>query len=181
MDEVSIDINDESQLTNNTNPNELLKKYAMEAKIKALAYKYSEIYNRNLYKCLTYPLIILSSTTTVLAGLKMNDNLLMGLSLAMVLFSGFNQAINTKNKEHDANRISVEMSEIESNINHFLHLKTDKIEDAKAYSETVHELLKTWKSMEPPIKNSYINAAIKECTGRPTITNYISLRRMSFV
>ncbi len=178
MEDSLLDVINEME-NKNTDQIDLLKRYAHEAKYKSLAYKYSEMYHRNTYKCLAYSLVLFSAANTILSGLKMDNYATTIVSACTLLFIGFDRVIRPKDKEHNANRISVEMGEIEANITHFLYMDNKKDEDMKSFAKTVRELLNTWNGLAPPIKERYVKFAQRECTNRPTLTNYVSLRKLN--
>jgi hypothetical protein len=73
----------------------LLKSYQQEI---------SENYYRQMNKLITYPVIILSSLTSLSAGLNINKYITLGIALTTTIFAGFNQAINPLDKAQKANQ-----------------------------------------------------------------------------
>jgi hypothetical protein len=139
----------------------LLKSYQEEANMLSIAYKMNELYYRDISKILTYPVIFLSAIASVLAGLR-NPNLeyvLLGITLATLLFSGFNQAINPSNKQHLSNRCSTEFAEIASSTNQWIIENNKTKEEIKAYSRKMLAVLDVWKGISPDISNSLIQKA----------------------
>lgn len=144
----------------------LLKKYLNTAKVKSVSYSYSEAYYRTMYKWLTYPLIILASVNTVLASFDITHYALMSISITTLILTGFNTAINPKDKENLANHIKIEFGEIASNITQFIYENHKSKEQVKAFTHTIHELMNVWESQSPPIKNEFIKRATIECSIR---------------
>jgi hypothetical protein len=143
------------------NPYSLLIQYKKEATILSNAHKINEAHYRQISKYLTYPVILLSAVASVLAGLR-NTNLeyvLLGITLATLLFSGFNTAISPKDKEHASAKVSTEFGEIASNINQFVTENNKSNDEIKAYSRRMLAILDVWRSLAPPISNSFIKRA----------------------
>ena len=135
----------------------LLRAYLKEAKVLATAYKKSEGYYRRLSKWVTYPVIVTSAIGSVCAGIGgISDYALMGLSLATLILSGFNSAIDPKGKEQKANQFKTEFTEIASNVNQFICENNKTPEEIKAHSQLVHEIMNTWKSQAPPVSDDYL-------------------------
>lgn len=144
----------------------LLDKYAQEAKIKASAYSKSEAFYRSVHRWLTYPVIITSTVASVCAGVGLNSYAILSLSLVTLLLSGFNSAIDPKNRENLAHNVSVEFNEIYNNIQQFL-LENNKTKgEIKTYSQMIRELLNVWESQAPPIRSEYIRQATHDCSKR---------------
>ena len=152
-------------------PYALLKKYMHESKVLSIAYKKSEAYYRSLYKCLTYPVIVTSVVASVCSGLDLNRYILLALSLSTLMLSGFNSAINPKDRENKANQVSTEFGEISSNISQFIYENSKSKDDIKAYSQLVHELLNTWKSQSPSIQKKYLDKAKIEACQRLRVSS----------
>jgi hypothetical protein len=148
----------------------LLEKYKRESKTLSIAYHKSEKYFRNMYKWLSYPIIITSAVSSILAGIKHpfenSEYVLMGLSLITLILSGFNQSINPKDKEKSANQFSTEFEEIASNIQQFIWENNKTKSEIKAYSTLIHESLNHWKSLKPAIQDRFIAQAKLENTSR---------------
>lgn len=153
-------------------PYALLRSYVNTAKVKSKAYGYSEGYFRWLYKVFTYPLVILSAMGSILAGLDVDKHVLMGISVATLILTGFNQAINPKSKEKSANQMSVEMNEIASNCKQFIYSNNRTAVEIKAFSEIIHEQLNIWNSLAPPIQDKFLTKALKECAKRSRKHNH---------
>jgi hypothetical protein len=149
------------------NPYSLLIQYKKEATILSNAHKMNEAHYRQISKILTYPVILLSAGASVIAGSfpapgLRNTNLeyvLLGITLATLLFSGFNTAISPKDKEHVSAKVSTEFGEIASNINQFITENNKHNNEIKAYSRKMLSILDVWRSLAPPIANSFIKAA----------------------
>ena len=138
-------------------PRILLSSYMRDSKISSKAYELSEGYYRWLHKALNYPLVVLIAVNTVCAAIKLNEYVIMGISLAMLILKGFDSFINPKEKEHLANQVNVEFGEISRNIKQ--HLLTTSSADDEAslhYSETVHELINVWTSLSPPCRDDFV-------------------------
>ena len=140
-------------------PYDLLSSYAHQAKIKSVAYSYSESYYRNMYKWLTYPMVVLSAISTVIAVLDVNKYILIGLNLSMLILIGFTQLIDPKNKEQSAHNISTEYNEINSNVIQFIRSNNRTTEEIKQYGEIIHGELQIWDSLAPPCKDVFIQKA----------------------
>lgn len=158
-------------LISSTGGYSLLQKYKKEAKILSIAYSYSEAKYREIHKYLTYPVIILSAVASVCAGLDINQYALMGLSLSILILSGFNTAINPKDREHKANQVKTEFGEISSAVSQFILENNKSKEDIRSQSQLTHELLNVWKGMSPPIADKFIKRATLECTKRLRTTS----------
>ena len=143
----------------NNNPYGLLKSYMKNAKIKSKAYSYSEKYYRNLYKYLSYPLVVITATNTVLSGFSLNPYILMGLSFSSLVLIGFDKLINPKDKEHKANQIQSEFGEINRNIKQFVSENNKSRDEIKSYSQTINEVINIWESLSPPIQDKFITKA----------------------
>jgi hypothetical protein len=141
----------------------LLRTYARESKILSKAYAMSESYYRNLYKYLTYPLVVLTTISTLISGLEINTYVVISINLAMLLLIGFNTTISPKDKEHSAHTVSGEFGEIKASINQFITENSKSADDCRNYSQLVLEQVKIWKSLSPPVKDKYMNIATKQC------------------
>jgi hypothetical protein len=143
------------------NPYSLLIQYKKEATILSNAYKMNEAHYRQMSKTLTYPVILLSASASVIAGLRNPDleYVLLGITLATLLFSGFNTAVNPKDREHASAKVSNEFSEIASAINQFVTENSKSNDEIKAYSRRMLAILDVWRSLAPPISNAFIEKA----------------------
>lgn len=153
-------------LIKQNDPYFLLRQYSKDSKVKSKAYSYSESYYRNMYKFFTYPLVVLSSVSTVLAGFHVNEYVLMGISLVTLTLVGFNQVIKPKDKEHEANKVKTEFAEISSDCKKFIYTNNRTSDDIRNFCEVIHELINTWNSLSPPIKDRFITQAKKEYASR---------------
>lgn len=140
-------------------PYSLLKSYMYEARILSLALSYREKYYRKMAHCLTYPLVVLSATASVLSGLDMDPYLIMSINLTSLILIGFNQLIAPKEQQFLSNTIKNEFSEIQQSIQQFISENNKTSEQIKQYSQIIFEQLKIWKSLSPDIKTSYIKTA----------------------
>ena len=140
----------------------LLVGYMNESKILALAYDKSSSYFRFVYKCLTYPIVVTSAVATVCASLDVNKYIIVGLSLVTLILSGFNSAVNPKDKQNNAHNVSIEFSEIHSNVQQFVCENHKTGDEIKAHAQLIHELLNVWKSQAPPISKCYLKQAAAE-------------------
>ena len=156
----------DSRFIGKADPYVLLRSYAKEAKIKSKAYGYSEGYYRWVYKVFTYPTVLISAVSSVFAMLHVNEHVLLGLSLTMLLLTGYNSTISPKDKEQRANQIKTEFAEISRNVKQFLYENNKSFEEIKAYSETINELMNVWNSLSPPLQDKYLNLARTECESR---------------
>jgi hypothetical protein len=151
----------------------LLQSYQKETEILAKAMKMSESYYLNLHKILTYPLIILSSFTTVMVGIDSKDSpvnlsyYILALSLMTTLFAGFNTAINPKEKESRYNQVSTEFSEISANIRQYITENGKTKDELKVFSNQQLVLVELWRSLSPPINQKYLKQAGLELAERP--------------
>lgn len=153
------------------NPYKLLKFYGTEAKIKSKAYGYSEAYYRWLAKALSYPIIVISAVSSVLAGLDEFDQyILMCLSLSTLILVGFTTAISPKDKEQKAAQHKVEFGEIDANIRQFILENNKSHEEIKTFSEIVHSEMNVWNSLAPAIQDRFMERATRECTARTRAT-----------
>jgi len=173
----------ESNSTKSGDPYYLLKIYGKTAKIKSKAYSYSEAYFRQMYKYLTYPLIILSASATMLSGFDahpFSSWVVMGISLTTLILVGFNQAINPKDKENRANQIKTEFGEISGNVKQFIMENNKTRQEIKIYGQLIHEQLNIWNSLSPPIKDKFIEKAEKLYASRSrnhSIANSVSKKK----
>lgn len=142
----------------------LLWTYSRESKVYGKAYSMSESYYRRTYKIFNYPLVILSAVSTICSGLNIHQYIMLGIALSMMILIGFDKLINPKEKEHDANRFAVEYQEIASNIKQFIMSNNRSKAEVKAYSETVYALISKWKSINPPLKDSFVKQATVDIT-----------------
>lgn len=173
-----------ASLTKSLDPYYLLRIFSKEAKIKKIAYGYSEEYYLNLWRLITYPLVVLAAISTVLAGLDVNQYALLGLNLAMLILTGFERAINPKEKEQNANKIKIEYAEIHNHIKNFIYSNSRTKAEIKAYSDHITELLSKWNAFSPPIFSRFINKAQLQCADRkrttlPTYGTTIDIKRTS--
>lgn len=148
-----------------SDPYKLLKQYLRTAKVKSKAYSYSERYYRSMYKYLTYPIIITSALSSIMAGIGddyISHYFLLIVSLSTLILSGFNTAINPKEKENLANHLKVEFGEIASNIEQFIYENSKTRNEIKSYTSTVHELMNVWNGQCTPIKDKFITQAEQE-------------------
>ena len=139
----------------------LLEKYKTESAVLCRAYKLNEYHYLFLHKILTYPLIILSTFSSVIAGLRRPEleYVILAISLVMLILSGFNTAISPKNKEFFSNKISTEFNDIALNANQFILENGKTKEEVKIYSQKTLELFEILKSMSPDINSRFINQA----------------------
>ena len=137
-------------------PYVLLNKYRNEARVLSGAYKLSEIYYRTLHQAFTYPVVVFSAAATVASGLHVDQYIIMGISFASLIFSGFSTVVAPKDKENRCNRFSTEFGEIDTNITQFVQENNKEIADIKNYSKVIHELLNSWKAMAPPLNPSHL-------------------------
>lgn len=142
----------------------LLLSYIKETKILNKAYSMSEKHYRNMYKLFNYPLVVISTVTTILSGLNVNQYILLSLSATMMILLGFDKLISPKEKEHDANRYAVEYGEIASSIKQFIMSNNRTKTEIKAYSETIYALITKWRSYNPPVKDKFVKQATLDCT-----------------
>ena len=149
-------------------PYTLLNQYKNESEILSKAYKLNEGYYLFIHKCLTYPLIIVSTVSSVLAGLMMSEleYVLLGLSLIILILSGFNVAVAPKDKQYASNKISTEFSEIALNINQYLTENNKSKDEIKAYSQKTLAIFEIWKSLMIDINPKYLAQARLECAVR---------------
>ena len=146
----------------------LLEKYKTDSEILSKAYKTNEHHYLFIHKILTYPIILLSAFSTVVAGLRKPEleYILLALSLVILILSGFNTAINPKDKQFLSNKISTEMNEISLNINQYILENNRKPDEIKAYSQKTLALFEVWHSIAPEINPKYIQRAKLECAVR---------------
>lgn len=144
----------------------LLRNYTLYCKIQSRAFSYSEAYYRQLYKWLSFPLIILSAVSSLLAGLDANAYYLMSLSLCTLILVGFNTAINPKDKEARAAQVKTEYGEISANCKHFIYSNNHDHAEIKAFSSIVHEQMNIWAGLAPPLSPRFLNRAKTELAPR---------------
>lgn len=173
MSQLKIAIDNTENLLDETNHYTsyiLLQKYQKESAILSSAYHKSEKYYRNLYKWLSYPIIITSAVSSIVAGISKpylhSDYVLMCLSLFTLILSGFNQAISPKDREMVAKQFSTEFEEISSNINQYILENSKTKDEVKHYSILIHETLNLWKSQKPPLRDKFLMEAKKENISR---------------
>jgi len=143
----------------NGDPYFLLRSYCRTAKIKSKAYGYSERSYRDMYKYLTYPLILLSATNTILSGFTEHPYIVMGIAFSSLVLVGFNQSICPKDKEHMACTVKVEFGEISGNVKQFIMENNKTVEEVKNYSALIHEQLQIWNGLSPPIRDIFVKKA----------------------
>lgn len=146
------------------NPYSLLKEYALESKILSLAYSYREGLYRSIHQNISYPLVILTSVSSVFSGLDMNRYMIMVLSLITLCLIGMEKAIDPKTNEFQALNIKNEFSEINQSIVQFVKENNKSSNDIKQFSKLIYEQMKIWKSLAPPIREKYIVKATGICT-----------------
>lgn len=145
-------------------PYYLLQQYLNECNILSFAYKNSENYFRNVYKCLTYPLIVTSAVTSVLSVTNITGNTFNGYvipitSLVTLVLVGFNSAINPMDRSNKAHQVSREFGELASSINHFILENSKSNEEIKLYNQHILTQLEIWKNLSPHIQNRFISQA----------------------
>ena len=156
----------------------LLIDYMKESRILSKAYKYSENYYRLVNKILTYPVIIFSSVGTVVASMATpHKYTLLGCTLATLIFTGFKTIINPQYRQYKSTGFSREFDEISSNINQFVQENNKSPEDIKIYSKLILEVLHSWKSTAPDLKESYMKRAKAECSQKLRRSLYIPTSR----
>ena len=160
-------------------PYDLLLSYAHQAKIKSKAYSYSENYFRQIHKYLTYPMIILSAVSSVVAVLDVNKYALIGLNLSMLILVGFNTTVDPQKKSHLSHNVSIEYSEISSNVKQFVNSNSQSKESIKNYSEIIHEQLNIWDSLAPPIKERFVTKATKQYAKRSRTSRRVSKKEIA--
>lgn len=148
-----------SESLHSNDPYGLLKRYLYESKILSLAFGMRERKFRKLDHLLTYPLVILTSCNTIFAGFDMNRYIVLSISLISLILIGFNQAVQPKDKEYSANIIKNEFSELNQSITQFVQENNKTDTEIKQYSQVIFEQLRIWKSLAPPISDSYIKKA----------------------
>ena len=149
-------------------PYTLLEQYKNESNILSRAYKLNEGYHLFVHRCLTYPLIVLSTISSVLAGLRLEslEYVLLGLSLIILILSAFNTAIAPKDKQYNSNKISNEFAEIALNINQFIIENNKKPDEIKIYSQKTLAIFEVWRSVSGEINPKYLAQARLECAVR---------------
>lgn len=150
------DSSESLRLTIGSDPYYLLRTYAKQAKVSSYAYSLSEQYHMKLYKWFNYPVIILTSISTVIASLNLNTYIIMGVSVAMLILLAFDKLINPIERSHEANLFKVEYNEIASNIKLFIMNNERTLSEVKNYGTQIHELLNKWKSMNPSIPQRFV-------------------------
>ena len=161
-------------------PYTLLNKYMSDANVLSRAYKLNELFYLSMHKFLTYPIIVLSTFSTVIAGLRREEleYVLLGLTLVTLLFAGFNTAITPKDKQYLSNKISTEFSEIALNINQFIIENNKSPSEIKVFSQKMLALFEVWKSLCPEIRQSYLLQAKLECAERVERVSNSSKKRL---
>jgi hypothetical protein len=158
----------------------LLKKYLNESNTLSSAFHYSSKFHRSMYKWLTYPLIITSTVATLLAGLEVNNFIVAGVSFTSLILVGFNSAINPKKKEIEAHDVSIEFSEIASDIELFI-IKNGKTKvEIEAYASHINDLLNVWKAQSPAVNGKYIKKARLACIERKRRSNSSSKKNDNY-
>jgi hypothetical protein len=152
-------------------PYALLRQYKQEANILSKAYGASESYYRQMYKTFTYPLVVLTTISTVFSGFDIHQYAVVGLNLCTLLLLGFNTAIDPKDKEHQAHQVSGEFSEIQSGITQFIRENSKSRAECRQYSQIVVEQMTIWRSLSPPIRQKYLDDAQKKYGKRVRKTN----------
>ena len=149
-------------------PYTLLEQYKTESQILSKAYKLNEGYHLFVHRCLTYPLIVLSTVSSVIAGLRMPslEYALLGLSLIILLLSGFNTALTPKDKQYASNKISNEFAEIALNIHQFVIENNKSKDEIKMYSQKMLAVFEIWRSVAGEINPKYLQQARLECATR---------------
>jgi len=98
------------------------------------------------------------SISTVISTLNFDNRILIGLSLVSLILVGFNNIINPLDRSHNARSISIEFSEIFSNIEEFMfESKTD--EERKIYANHINSIILIWRSQMPNIFDKHIRRA----------------------
>ena len=156
---------------------QLLKGYKLKSKILSTAYQYSAKYYSNMSKWLSYPLIVTSALNTVLSGLKINNHIILGLSLISLILIGFNSVIDPKRRENLAHNISIEFEEITENISEFMILNKTS-EETKTYSKHILNIIQIWNSQSPNIREIYIKRSklLHSVRVRPSLSDNSSNR-----
>lgn len=134
----------------------LLNEYLTQARILSSAYNLSELYYRSLHKWMTYPLIFITVTTTVLSGFDLNRYAVCGLSFAALILSSFNSVINPTEKEHVAHSVANEYDEVACEIYQYITENGKTREEIKTYSNHINSVLCIWKGQSPPIKPRFM-------------------------
>ena len=148
-----------SSLIQRSDPYTLLLEYSKEAKIMTLAHAYTAQWYNDLAKYLNYPVILLSACSSVCAGLKVNQYILLGMTLSMLILTSFDHAINPKSKQHNHVLAKVEFDEIAGNLRQFILSNHRTAAEIKEYSEEILSYLQKWKSIAPTVPPRYMKAA----------------------
>jgi hypothetical protein len=137
----------------------LLKEYRMQARVLASAFHFSECYHREVHRWLTYPLILLTVSTTVLSAFELNKYVVCALSFASLLLTSFNSAVRPKDREYAAHAVSGEFQEIADDIHQYITENHKTADEIKAYSNHVNSVLSIWKGQSPACRDSFISRA----------------------
>ena len=143
----------------NNKPVHLLTGYANDARVQGLAHALSARFYRNMSKCLNYPLLIFAAASSVLAGLDVNKYILLSVTLATLILSSFDHAINPKDRAHHHMVSKIEFDEIASNVRHFLGSRTHTEFELLEFSDKIMEFMTKWKSVSPPIPARFFREA----------------------
>jgi hypothetical protein len=151
-----------SSLLRSSDPYALLVEYSKEAKIMTLAHAYTAQFYNDLAKYLSFPLILLSTSSSVCAGLNVNQYILLGMTLSMLVLTSFDHAINPKSKQHNHMLAKVEFDEIAGNLRQFIGSNHRTPAEIKEYSEEILTYLQKWKSIAPTVPPRYMRAAMRD-------------------
>jgi hypothetical protein len=141
------------------NPYKLIKDYLRECQVLNSMYTLSENHWRRVHRFLTYPLIITSALSSIIAGLDIgdpyNNYILLCISLISMIIAGFNSAINPMDRVNRAHQVAGEFGELASDIKQFITENSKTKEDIKTYSKQILSQMDIWKSLAPPVSTEF--------------------------
>jgi hypothetical protein len=147
---------DESMLL--SDPYALLRSYRTESKTLSMALANSQVYYRTMWRCLVYPVVVLSTVATILTVFKFTFACI-AINGLIVVLSGFDRIIEPLEKSHRAAIYKVEYQEITSNIKQFIMSNHRTRPEIKQYSTVIHELMNKWSSLRPYVSRKHLNSA----------------------
>lgn len=158
-------------------PKQLLRTYWAEASVNSIAHKHAERFRLRQYQWFTYPVVVFSCLSTMLAGvgsisvsLESNPNIiqwldfgLLALSFGTMLLSGLASRIDPADARAKHATISNEYAEIAANVKHYLDSgRRTSVGEDQTFAHDIRIQLNIWNSLAPLVPTLFLRRAQQE-------------------
>jgi hypothetical protein len=142
-----------------SDPHSKLVEYMNEVKTLSHANGLTASWFEDMSKFLNYPVLVLSATSILCSGLRIEPYIVMGLSIITFMCSGLYHTLQPNIRQTSYVISEVEFSEISSNIQKFIGLKDRNITDIKEFSNNIFTYIQKCKREAPPVPRRFIDQA----------------------